>query len=98
MKSIKGSYFAKEKYRYLAAKASSNNMWLPFWAHSLDTAGIIEKLINFWLPIKLKIYFMEKNSRIDLDKLCVFIALVHDIGKIIPVFQSKICFGRQNIN
>ena len=77
----------------LAAKFDGKESWLPFPMHLADTAGVMEWLTTHWLPDHVTETIMEKNPQIELNKLCKFIALVHDIGKVTPVFQSKICEG-----
>ena len=74
----------------LAAKSGQGQQdgWLPIWAHLFDTAGVMEQLLTRWCP-------NIAGDRTDLSnqewtRLCVFLALVHDMGKCTPVFQSKI--------
>ena len=74
----------------LAAKSGQGQQdgWLPLWAHLFDTAGVMEQLLTRWCP-------NIAGDRTDLSnqewtRLCVFLALVHDMGKCTPVFQSKI--------
>lgn len=70
-------------------KASFNGSdWLPLWVHSMDTAEIMNRLLENWLPNQA-----VSSCGIELcalKKLCRFIALVHDIGKLTPVFAAKI--------
>ena len=85
-----------EKYRespfnMLAAKYDGQELWLPYYMHLMDTAGVMERLVTHWLPAHITETITEENSEVDLDKLCRFIALVHDIGKATPIFQAKIC-------
>ncbi len=82
------------------AKSCRNNsmMWLPFKVHSYDTANIIERLFYKWIPESLRIYISEKlspNSSKDncqeiAVNFCRLMALLHDMGKLTPAFQSKI--------
>lgn len=75
----------------MCAKSSCNaegEIFLPFWVHSLDCAEITSKLIYRWLPesvIKATGLTFETFS-----KVCCFLGLVHDIGKLTPAFQSRI--------
>jgi CRISPR-associated endonuclease/helicase Cas3 len=78
-------------YELLVAKYSAEGNWLPYYAHLMDTAGIIERLVNHWLPAHIMEAMSEREPTIEWDKLCVFIALSHDIGKATPIFQSRIC-------
>ncbi len=68
---------------------SSGSSWLPLWMHSRDTAGIIIRLLNDWLPEHT--FNISGISIAELQKVCRFLALVHDIGKLTPVFAGKIC-------
>lgn len=76
--------------QYLPAKSGSkmHRGWLPVWAHLLDTAGIMELLLSEWAADPLG--DRQRLSDPDWKKVCVFIALVHDIGKFTPLFQKKI--------
>ena len=66
-------------------------LWLPFRMHSLDTAGIMERLADEWLPDSVRDYLAGLCGGADTARrLMVFCALVHDIGKTTPVFQAKI--------
>lgn len=69
----------------------NGNDWLPFWMHSFDTAGIMEKLAQRRLPESISDYLCaECGGREKLFSTLKFCALVHDIGKLTIVFQSRI--------
>ena len=74
-----------------AAKYNGQDMWLPYYVHLMDTAGVMENLTAHWLPLHIRNSIMKRNPSVQLDQLCVFTALVHDIGKATPIFQAKIC-------
>ena len=84
----------------MAAKSSSadKSKWLSFTAHSEDTADMICKIFDKWLSSKERRYIaMQLDNRSDIDtavsnarNYCRIIALLHDIGKLTPAFQSKI--------
>ena len=83
--------FREKPYCLFVAKYTSTQTWLPYYAHAMDTAGIMLKLLNHWLPGHIVDRISEKNPKIELDKLVLFLGLNHDVGKMIPVFQAKIC-------
>ena len=84
----------------IAAKSdrSDTTKWLPFTVHSRDTAGIIRKLFCKWLPESERNYIIlnlfetgeSEENEVKAADFCVLTALLHDIGKITPAFQSKI--------
>lgn len=90
----------------IAAKSCAENpaLWLPFNVHAIDTEKIIEKLFNRWLSESERLYIAsELGASGDKDsaesiacRLCRFIALIHDIGKITPAFQFKITSNIEN--
>ena len=77
------------EFELFPGKASPNgSKWLPLSMHSLDTASIMEKLLDDWLPEQsASIFGLEPAT---LQRLCRFTALTHDIGKLTPVFASRI--------
>lgn len=84
--------FSKELSAAVAkSDRESGNDWLPFWMHSFDTAGIMEKLAQKRLPESISDYLCaECGGREKLFSTLKFCALVHDIGKVTVVFQSRI--------
>lgn len=84
----------------IAAKSDRNDKtkWLPYKIHALDTEGIMELLYDRWLSKSVKCYIsINLNVSYDIEEseykarnFCRLIALLHDIGKITPAFQSKI--------
>lgn len=71
-----------------AAKSGDGGRWLPVRAHLLDAAGIMERLVIHWLSSSASRAVCGDHA--ELARLCVFIAIVHDIGKLTPLFQAKI--------
>lgn len=88
---MKESDFRRYPFHVFAAKYNGQELWLPFYAHALDVAGIIERLLYHWLPVHIIDFLSERNPNVPLDSFCRFLALVHDIGKMSPIFQAKIC-------
>ena len=64
--------------------------WLPLWIHSRDTANIMERLFNDWLPEHVRETIQDQIACQDLKKLAVFLALIHDFGKLTPLFAARI--------
>lgn len=84
-------------FKQIAAKSDPDNRdkWLPFYVHSLDTKGMIQKLCQKWLPepVKFAMIDTKRNCALsddELEAICAFLGLVHDIGKITAAFQWKI--------
>lgn len=90
MHSFTGKSFREMGCFSLAAKYNTEGSWLPFWAHQLDAAGIMEKLISSWLPGQIYDRMTEQLPAGCFENAFVFAALVHDMGKATPVFQSRI--------
>lgn len=75
---------------WIAAKTSKEdeNLWLPLSWHLLDTAAVMDYLVNKWLPAA--VYHELGMKRTECRKYAHFLALVHDLGKATPAFQRKI--------
>lgn len=88
--------------KHIAAKSDRTDpaQWLPFQMHAEDTAGIIERLFYKWLPLSVQRYISDALALgFDADSreeqtvnYCRLLALLHDIGKLTPAFQSKLVF------
>ena len=64
------------------------SQWLPLSMHSADTAGIMGKLVDNWLPDCAK-----KECSLDFEllrKLSVLLGFLHDFGKMTSRFQCII--------
>ena len=74
-----------------AKKSNDGNMlWLPLCVHMSDSAAVAQMLWNRWLPEGVKRVFGSGAMSINqVEKLLVFLAVAHDIGKATPVFQAK---------
>lgn len=76
--------------RIIAAKTYRENtaLWLPLWMHLRDTAEIIKKLADEWVPDST--VRATGLSREEFCKVAIWLAAVHDIGKGTALFQSRI--------
>lgn len=65
--------------------------WLPLYVHMSDSALVAEKIWDEWLPEGTReIIASNFNGDATLAKrVTVFLAGIHDLGKVTPVFQSK---------
>ena len=92
MKAICGKEFEHQLVQVMIAKLSreQEKAWLPVWAHLIDVAGIIEKILDHLIPNGLYTQISQRIHQTELKQLCIFLALTHDIGKLTPVFQSKL--------
>ena len=59
--------------------------WLSLHTHMKDAAETAKLLWKHWLPHGLK--ELLRNSVPDAERLLIFLAAAHDLGKAIPVFQ-----------
>lgn len=72
---------------FAAKSDGENHKWLPLWIHAEDTANVIIYLLNF------RYQNLSNTCGTDFDtlsKTAKLLAYLHDIGKITPVFQSKL--------
>ena len=69
--------------------------WLPVRVHALDTKAAMERLLNFWVPERIR----QSLHTVDrLSDVCAFLALVHDIGKLTPAFLGNILPNLPEVN
>ena len=79
-----------ENARFLAGKTDpENTSWLPLWMHLWDTAGIMERLVRYWVPESTKraMGFQDEEALLATAR---FLGGIHDIGKATVVFQANI--------
>ena len=77
------------KEKLFMAKSNGNpSEWLPLWMHLEDTAGIMNHLLEDFIPESFcDSCGMERDI---FEKTALFIAYIHDIGKATVAFQYKI--------
>ncbi len=73
--------------KLMIAKSGAKNKWLPLWMHAMDTANVIIELIH---KRYLSLSELCGMSFSEFKKLAILLAYLHDIGKLTPLFQSKI--------
>lgn len=76
--------------RWLAGKSdpTGGGGWLPLWMHARDTAGVLVRLVQNWLPEAVRRTLgLEEET---LYKLACFLGATHDIGKATVAFASNI--------
>ena len=73
-----------------AKKAKEGAYWLPLDVHLKDTAEVARKLWREWLPESTKRIIADSigGDMQEAEKLFIFLAAAHDIGKATPVFQA----------
>ena len=76
---------------FWAKKAKDGSLfWLPLFAHLADTAAVMQKLWDHWLPEGTRRVIADGSGGADrAAQLALFLAAVHDLGKATPAFQSK---------
>lgn len=82
----------------LVAKSDQNDerLWLPLTTHLVDTAMVMDYLINKWLPVN----FCDNLglSKSDFFKLAKSAAMFHDVGKSTKLFQQRITERRPELS
>lgn len=79
-----------EPLRLLPGKTSPEGMWLPAWRHMLDTGLVMQRLFRQWIPESVRCTLGDALSEEEAEQIAVLAALLHDIGKLTPVFSSKL--------
>lgn len=80
----------QKRYQKLMAKTDreSQEAWLPLWMHLKDTASIMKRLVDKWVPESLiSAAGLETEQFLT---VAVFLGAVHDMGKATSYFQSMI--------
>ena len=75
-------------YQIFPGKAGEDESYLPLWVHLEDTAGVMEYLCEHRVPES--VVYACGLSHTEWKKVCVFLAMAHDIGKCTPLFASRI--------
>lgn len=70
--------------------AKDKQLYLPLWMHAWDTAEIMVRLCNKWLPHSIWKRLCDEIGEEELVCVCRMLALTHDIGKIIALFQALV--------
>lgn len=76
--------------RLLPGKSSPDGMWLPAWRHMLDTGLVMQRLYRQWLPVSVQNVLRDKLDDEETEQVVVLSALLHDIGKLTPLFAAKL--------
>ena len=64
--------------------------YLPLWMHLMDTAGIMELLMEHWVSPSIINTITTTIPDVDLVKTAKFLGATHDIGKATPTFINRI--------
>jgi len=74
-----------------AKKSKEGAYWLGLDIHLKDTAEVAKRLWRKWLPENVKQTVAKSigGDEQEAEKLVLFLAAAHDIGKATPVFQAK---------
>lgn len=80
-------------------KGEQSHLWEPLPIHLSDTAEVARIIWNEWLSLAVRNYICASTSLMpdEIETLIVWIALVHDIGKATPSFQSKVAERAENV-
>lgn len=75
-------------YSHIPGKSDDRGRWLPLKMHLSDTAAAILFLFKHRIPNS--VISACGLTREEFRKVCIFLAMIHDIGKCTPLFAAKI--------
>lgn len=75
---------------WLPGKSDRDGQWLPAWRHMLDTEQVMSYLLSKWIPQGTLQSMRGNLAEEEFVRVARFAALVHDIGKLTPVFLVKL--------
>lgn len=85
-----GDILLPDEVKSLAAKTNflDDSQWLPLWMHMRDTAEIMKRLLQNWVPaaVRRTIGLEEELAA----NTAYFLGAVHDFGKATALFQRNI--------
>ena len=73
---------------FIAKSEKSTFYWLPLWIHHIDTYNVMRYLLDDFVSDSIANSCALKKN--DMEKIALFLSLVHDIGKATVGFQYKI--------
>ena len=80
------------------ADPSQSGAWLPAWRHMLDTALVMQGLLRQWLPQGELELLQGELSEEEAERIASLAALLHDMGKLTPVFVAQLTPRLPEIN
>ena len=90
---VKRSRMISPQAQILWAKTDGSNnplCYSPVWVHGLDAGEVARCIWKDWLPEATRNAFIDWcGSYAVVEKVVVWLSLIHDIGKATPAFQSK---------
>jgi CRISPR-associated helicase Cas3/CRISPR-associated endonuclease Cas3-HD len=87
-----GARVSRETRTAWAKFYADSEMWLPLWQHMEDSAAVAAVLWDRWLAPHVRRLIAQSvaGSEGDARRLVVWLAGVHDIGKLTPAFAFQV--------
>jgi CRISPR-associated endonuclease/helicase Cas3 len=94
----KSSFSRKARSLWAKKSRSGDLLWLSLPIHLSDAAEVARLLWRRWVPDGVKrriVAGIKDGTEEDAERLFIFLAAAHDIGKATPAFASKECGDRE---